>query len=80
MKNAHLKAVHDDDLKNLLTSLGCYDDVISGNCECFFCKKKIDESSIGSIFPYQNQICFSCDDATCLTKLIDLGGNGDVCE
>lgn len=70
MKDDQLKAVHDDDLASLLKSLGNYDRVCKGQCNCYFCNNIITMENIGSIFPLQGEILFSCDSASCLRKLV----------
>lgn len=70
MKNNQMKAVHDNDLNNLLKSLNVYDDVCSGKFECIFCHKKITIENIDAIVPYDNSVQFTCDDPECHSKLI----------
>lgn len=77
MKDSQLKAVHDDDLVTLLKTLGSYDGVSSGQCHCYFCKNTITLDNIGSIFPLNGEVQFSCDSPVCLTELVrgEAGGN-----
>lgn len=39
VKDNEMKAVHDDDLVQLLNSLGVYENIIHGDYTCLFCKK-----------------------------------------
>lgn len=70
VKDNQMKAVHDNDLENLLKSLGVYDDVVLGKFECLFCKKKITLDNIDSIVPHNNSVQFTCDEPECHLKLI----------
>lgn len=74
MKEKHLKAVHDDDLITLLTSLGYYDKIKRGECTCFFCNDLLTLNNIGAIFPYDGEVKFSCNRENCLTLMVKLGG------
>lgn len=69
-----VRAVHDDDLRSLLSSLGYLEKVSNGECKCAFCGKTITEDNLGSIFPHRDEILFSCDDQECITKACRLGG------
>ena len=75
MKNASLKAVHDDDLFGLLSSLGVYESLVQGKCSCNFCGETITIDNLGSIFPLNNTICFSCNKEACLQQMIEIGGS-----
>lgn len=77
MKDSHLKAVHDDDLKSLLCSLGYYEKVCSGQCQCHFCAQTISMDNLGAIIPLDGKITFSCDSTSCLRNLAQ-GGDSDV--
>lgn len=76
VKEKHLKAVHDDDLITLLSSLGCYDKLTQGKCVCFFCDDLLTLKNIGAIFPYEGEIQFSCNKESCLTSMVKLGRDG----
>lgn len=73
MKENKVKAVHDDDLVQLLQSLNVYEDVINKKCKCLFCKELITLDNIDSIVPYDNEVCFTCDKDECHKKLISGG-------
>lgn len=72
MSDNQLKAVHDDDLKSLLTSLGCFEKVSTQQCKCIFCDTVIDVETIGAIVPKEGQIQFVCNNMECLNKLTDI--------
>lgn len=69
VKDNQLKAVHDDDLITLLSSLGVYDDVCDEKIECLFCGEKISINNIGAIIPFYGEIKFSCNSPICLNKI-----------
>ena len=73
MKDNHLQAVHDDDLSSLLSSLGVYEKVHSGQCTCSFCQKIISLENLGAIIPLNGEIVFSCDSHSCLNSMMEAG-------
>ena len=73
MRDNRLKAVHDDDLSTLLTSLGLYDKVQAGNCPCHFCHQAITLENLGAIIPLNGEIVFSCDAPGCLNSMVEAG-------
>ena len=75
MKDSHIKAVHDDDLKSLLSSLGYYEKVRNGECQCHFCLQTISMNNLGAILPLNGKIAFLCDSADCLQKMIEVGND-----
>lgn len=77
MMDAHLKAVHDDDLKSLLESLGVYERVEEGHYKCLFCGERITVDNLGSIISHEGEIKFSCNRDECLQKTVDIGGDND---
>ena len=77
VNNGKLKAVHDDDLESLLTSLECYEKVKSGEYKCIVCDEAITLDNLGAIVPLGGSIQFTCNDNNCTKKLFELGGAGD---
>lgn len=73
VKENKMKAVHDNDLVNLLRSLNVYNDVINGKCNCLFCNQEITLDNLDSIVPYEGAIQFTCDNPECHFKLIGWG-------
>jgi len=71
-----IKAVHDDDLFDLLTSLNILDDIREKRCFCYFCDKNISLDNLSSIFPVGGEIKFCCDDDDCVLEVmgINIGG------
>ena len=70
MRKNKLKAVHDDDIVSLLSSLGCYEEVSQGQCKCLFCNTTITIENLGAIIPRNDEIVFSCNADSCLQKMI----------
>lgn len=70
MKKGEISAVHDDDLVDLIKSLGLYEQIINGDIKCAFCEKTINLENIQGVFPHDNQINFSCNDVSCYEKLL----------
>ena len=62
-----VKAVHDSDLRELLTSLGILEGLVAGKFRCTVCGCLVDIDNLGSIFPHGNDICVSCDNNRCIS-------------
>ena len=73
MKDNRLKAVHDDDLSTLLTSLGLYDKIQKQQCVCHFCQRIITLENLGAIIPLNGEISLSCDMPGCLDSMVKAG-------
>lgn len=73
MKDKELQAVHDDDLQELLCSLGVYDAILEGNYRCIYCKKTITLENLGAIIPVNNEILFACNNSICIQKMSEEG-------
>ena len=71
MLKENIKAVHDNDLSNLLKSLEIYDEVMSGQKKCKFCGDVIDFNNLETIFPESGDIKFGCNKNSCLSQLYD---------
>ncbi|MDK2966493.1 hypothetical protein [Lacrimispora sp.] len=75
MKNSGIKAVNNDDIVDLLESLGVYGEVIAGKKKCIFCGKTITVENIDAILPVDNSVEFSCNAEECHINLITkIGG------
>lgn len=75
MDDNRIQAVHDDDLRALLTSLGVLDGVNNGEYHCIFCQNEDNEDNIGAILPLDRSIAFTCNASCCVDKLIEGGEN-----
>lgn len=73
MKDGKIKAVHDNDLLELLKSLGIYDSIVQDDFKCYFCGDDITINNIASIIPNNKDISISCTKKECYRKLIRIG-------
>ena len=69
MQRNTIKAIHDDDLEDLLKELNVYDDFISQKLKCIFCDTVVTSDNLHSLFPEYNYIRFCCDKPECIKKL-----------
>jgi hypothetical protein len=65
-----LQAVHDDDLEQVLQSLGVYNDFVHGRLRCAFCKDVITLQNLHSLFPDSGAVKASCTKPDCVRQLI----------
>ncbi|HBT65634.1 MAG TPA: hypothetical protein DEB10_13340 [Ruminococcaceae bacterium] len=72
MKENQIKAVHQQDLKKLLKSLHVYDSVTSNTATCYFCNETMSLDTIAAVFPFNDAVCFCCDQSMCCSAMIDL--------
>lgn len=70
VKKGEIKAVHDDDLIQLLASLEVYEDVKQGNAKCHFCSGIITMENIECVFPLDNEVKFCCNKKDCNNMLL----------
>lgn len=70
VKNNQMKAVHDNDLVQLLKSLNVYEKVVDKQYHCLFCNRVITIDNIDSIVPHEGSVQFTCDKPECHMKLI----------
>lgn len=64
-----IKAVHENDLENFLSSIEVLKDVIDGKYCCATCGQQINIENLGAIFPRDNKINFVCNLPSCLSKI-----------
>jgi len=64
-----MQAVYDDDLVELLTSLGLYQKFVSGQLHCAICGDEISWENLNGLFPESGQIKFGCTRPECVTGL-----------
>ena len=77
MRENQIKAVHQRDLECLLRSLGVYNSVCGKTETCFFCHEIISEETISAVFPFEDSVCFCCENPVCCSALIDLESEED---
>ena len=63
-----IKAVHDDFLETLLSSIGELDNIKKGNITCSICNNVIDLDNIGGIYPIENRVAIFCNNPNCLNE------------
>jgi len=73
MKSGKIKAVHDDDLVQLLKSIGEYNIINSGRAKCHFCDLIINFENISAVFPFEKKVAYCCSNPKCYQSLSILG-------
>lgn len=68
-KKHRVKAVHDNDLKQYLKSIGIYNKIISGEIKCKYCGATINIDNLEAIIPNNNKISVVCRNKKCLHQL-----------
>lgn len=78
LKKDKLKAVHDNDLSQFLSSIGVLEQIINGQHACNICDIKITLENLGAVYPEDNKINFVCNRISCLfeIELMREGSNG----
>lgn len=64
-----VKAVHEDDLRGFLSSIGVLDQIENGRCHCSVCGAQIDLNNLSMVFPDKGRIQFVCDRVSCLNEI-----------
>ncbi len=70
MAKLALRAVHDDDLGDLLENLGLRSKCIHGKLKCAFCKDIITYDNLHSLFPDSGDIKLVCSKPECVNRLL----------
>jgi len=65
-----LKAVHDDDLNELLKSLNIYNDFIHEKMKCAFCGYSVNYDNLHSLFPDSGSVKLCCNKPQCVNVLL----------
>ena len=65
-----IKAVHDDDLEELLESLGIKNKFEARELKCTFCQEIITFDNLHSIFPDSGSIKLTCSKSDCVKLLM----------
>lgn len=68
LQREKLRAVHDDDLKQFLSSIGVLDQVVRGDHHCVICDEQITIENLGAVYPKDDKINFVCDRLSCLEE------------
>ena len=77
MKENQIKAVHQRDFKKLLLSLEVYNSVLGKNESCYFCGDIVSEQTISAVFPFDESVCFCCENPDCCRSLIEMESEED---
>ena len=73
-----IRAVHDNEINGLLSSLGILDEVEKGEYRCARCGTFITIENLGAIYPEGETINFVCERLSCLGKVnLYRGGAND---
>lgn len=67
---ATLKAVHDNDLEEVLVSLELSSKIKAGEVKCAFCKEVITMENLHSLFPDSGSIKLTCANPDCVKLLM----------
>lgn len=65
-KRRTLKAVHDENLEELLSSLNLLSDLREGNLRCIHCDQPITLENLGAIIPLSDNLRVACNSSACL--------------
>lgn len=72
-KRFEMKAVYDQDLEQILTSLGILDKLIAGELSCAICGCQVELDNLGAIFLDGDETRVCCDDDRCVRKITTHG-------
>lgn len=64
-----IHAVHDDQLSQMIESLGLQGKIKHEKIKCKFCKSVITLNNINAIFPESGSIKIACDKPICVSEL-----------
>jgi len=78
MQKEMVHAVHDEDLKHYLDSLGILGKFERGELKCKFCGNAITFENLHSLFPESGSIKLVCDALGCIDELYNLLRKGVV--
>src|SRR5688572_20455270 len=65
-----LKAVHENDLDNLLEKISKKTDLEEGRLKCKFCSTPINKDNLYSILPEAGAFNFICENSECVNALL----------
>ncbi|MDP2207788.1 MAG: hypothetical protein Q8K98_03305 [Bacteroidota bacterium] len=70
MEKQALHAVHDDDLEELLQSVGILGDFKRRAIKCKFCGDVVTWENLHAIYPESGSVKLVCDKASCVNQLL----------
>ncbi|MFH0803113.1 MAG: hypothetical protein V2A78_12120 [bacterium] len=68
-KREKIKAVHENDLRDYLSSLGLLEKLELKQLHCVICDIEITLDNLSAFYPKQNEIYLLCSRPSCLEKL-----------
>lgn len=69
LEREKLRAVHDKDLEEFLSSIGVLDQIRDGYCYCSVCNTPITIENLSAVYPKNDKINFVCENLSCLVKI-----------
>ncbi len=72
-ERVEVKAVYDQDLKQVLAKLGILDKLIAREMSCAVCGCEVDLDNLGTIFPDGDKVGVSCDNSKCVRIITTRG-------
>lgn len=71
-----MKAIIDEQLEEILTKLGVWEDFCKGTITCSKCKRVIDINNLGIFIPQRGkggirQLVFYCNDPKCINDVLN---------
>ena len=78
LPKTNIKAVHDEDLENVLETLGLTSKIRRHEITCNFCGTVITYDNLHSFFPLSGDIKFTCDNPQCIDGLERLLREGEI--
>lgn len=69
LNNDILEAVHDNDIEELLESLGVLENFNNGEFKCKYCGDIMTKHNLSALFPDNEEVGFCCDKTDCIASL-----------
>jgi hypothetical protein len=69
-KTERLRAVHDDDLEQVLKALGLFEDVKTGRTRCAVCRESVDLDNLHAVFSDSGDVKVTCNKPDCIKLLL----------
>jgi hypothetical protein len=70
VKTETLRAVHDDDLEQVLKALGLFEDVKAGRTRCALCREPVTLDTLHAVYPDSGELKVACEKAECVKLLL----------
>jgi hypothetical protein len=69
-KTETLRAVHDDDLEQVLKALGVFEDVMASRTRCAACHDPVNLANLHAVFPDSGAVKVTCNKPDCIRLLL----------